>query len=146
MEQPGHRPQYVTSASPIEKPWSSAAVRQGASPTAQSTSATTPHDRHTMWWWLSPTRPSNRAGLPPLDAAQESRRGERVKGLIHGLQGDMAYAIAHRRGDRLDPEVVTVADGLEQCDAGGRHPQAGTSQLLSGGLSLGCGHSANLPA
>ena len=25
------------------------AVRHGASPTAQSTSATTPHDRHTMW-------------------------------------------------------------------------------------------------
>jgi hypothetical protein len=39
----------MTSASSIEKPWSSDAVRQGASPTAQSTSATTPHDRHTMW-------------------------------------------------------------------------------------------------
>jgi hypothetical protein len=40
----------MTSASSIEKPWSSDAVRQGASPTAQSTSATAPHDRHTMWW------------------------------------------------------------------------------------------------
>ena len=36
----------------------------GASPTAQSTSATMPHDRHTTWWWLSPTRPSNLAGPP----------------------------------------------------------------------------------
>ena len=40
----------LVSASSIEKPWSSDAVRQGASPTAQSTSATTPHDRHTTWW------------------------------------------------------------------------------------------------
>ena len=37
----------------------------------------------------------------------------------------MANAIAHPGGDRLDVEVVTVPDGLEQCDAGGRHPQAG---------------------
>src|ERR1700760_4232371 len=29
VEQSGHRPQYVTSASSIEKPWSSDAVRQG---------------------------------------------------------------------------------------------------------------------
>src|SRR5260221_1894770 len=54
----------MTSASSIKKPWSSDAVRQGASPTAQATSVTTPHDRHTTWWWLSLTRPSNRAGLP----------------------------------------------------------------------------------
>src|SRR5216684_3567473 len=54
----------MTWASSIAKPWFSDASRHGASPTAQSTSATTPHDRHTTWWWLSPTRPSNRAGLP----------------------------------------------------------------------------------
>src|ERR1700684_1954100 len=54
----------MTWASSTEEPWSSDAVRQGASPTAQSTSATAPHDRHTTWWWLSATRPSNRAGLP----------------------------------------------------------------------------------
>ncbi len=33
-------------------------VRQGASPTAQSTSAMTPQERQTTWWWLSPTRDS----------------------------------------------------------------------------------------
>ena len=37
----------------------------------------------------------------------------------------MADAIAHPGGDRLDAEVVTVPDDLEQCDARGRHPQAG---------------------
>src|SRR5918911_1401537 len=51
----------MTSASSIVKPWSSAAVRQGVVPTAQSTSAMAPHDRHTTWWWLSPTRASYRA-------------------------------------------------------------------------------------
>src|SRR6516225_10188553 len=63
-----------------------------------------------------------------FDALYESRRGERVQGLIHGLKGDVADAIAHPRGDRVDAEVVTVPDGLEQCDAGGRHPQAGAAQ------------------
>jgi len=58
------------------------------------------------------------------------------------LKGDMAYAITHPGGDRLNAEVVTVPDGLEQCDAGGRHPQADTAQFLGGGRSLGCGHGA----
>jgi hypothetical protein len=44
----------------------------------------------------------------------------------------MADAIAHPGGDRLDAEVVTVPDDLEQRDARGRHPQAGTAQLLGG--------------
>jgi hypothetical protein len=48
----------MTSASSIEKPLSSDAARQGARPTTQSTSAITPHDRQTTWWWLSPTRDS----------------------------------------------------------------------------------------
>jgi hypothetical protein len=39
----------------------------------------------------------------------------------------MADAIAHPGGDRLDAEVVTVPDDLEQCDARGRHPQGGTA-------------------
>lgn len=45
----------------------------------------------------------------------------------------MANAIAHPGGDRLDVEVVTVPDGLEQRDACSRHPQAGTAQRLGGG-------------
>ena len=77
-------------------------------------------------------------------AARQSGRGERVEGVIHGLEGDMADAIAHPGGDRLDAEVVTVPDDIEQCDARGRHPQASTAQLLGGGRGLGCGHSAKL--
>ena len=90
----------------------------------------------------APLEPGRAAGR--LDAAYQSRRGERVESLVHGLKGDMAYAITHPRGDRLDVEVVTLPDGLEQCDAGGRHPQAGAAQLLGGGRRPGCGHDANL--
>jgi hypothetical protein len=54
----------------------------------------------------------------------------------------MTDAIAHPGGDRVDTEMVTVADGLEQGDASGRHPQAGTAQLLGDGRALGCGHEA----
>ena len=73
---------------------------------------------------LEPGRAAGR-----LDAADESRRGERTDGLIHGLQGDMSQASAHLGSDRLDVKVVTAPDGLEQGDAGGRHPQAGAAQL-----------------
>jgi hypothetical protein len=62
-----------------------------------------------------------------FEAAQESRRGERVEGVIHGLEGDMAYPIAYPGGDRLDAQMVTIPDSLEQCDADGRHPQAGAA-------------------
>jgi hypothetical protein len=79
-----------------------------------------------------------------FDATHESRRGERVKSLVHGLEGDVAYAVTHPGGDRFDAEVVTVTDGLKQRDADGRHPQAGAAQLLGGGRRLGYGHSANL--
>src|SRR6266480_5044116 len=90
----------------------------------------------------APLEPGRGAGR--LDAAHESRRGERVEGVIHSLEGDMADAIAHPGGDRLDAEVVTVPDDIEQCDASGRHPQAGTAQLPGGGRGLGCGHGAKL--
>lgn len=135
----------MTSASSIEKPWSSDAVRQGASPIAQSTSATAPQDRQMTWWWLSPTRPSYRAGLAGrFDTPDEARPGQCVEALVHGLKGDMADAVTDPGGDRLDTEVVAVPDGLEQRGSGRRHPQAGTAQLLGRGRSLGCGHAENL--
>ena len=62
-----------------------------------------------------------------LEAAYESGRGERVERVIDGLKRDMAYAIAHSGGDRLDAKVVAVPDGVEQGDAGGRHSQTGTA-------------------
>src|SRR5262249_3542025 len=89
----------------------------------------------------APLEPGRAAGR--FDAADESRRGERVEGVVHGLKGDVAYAITHPGRDRLGAEVVTVAHGLQQRDAGGRHPQSGTAQLLRGGHGLGCGHGAN---
>jgi hypothetical protein len=90
---------------------------------------------------LEPGRAAGR-----FDAANESRRGERVEGVIHGLKGDMANAAAHPSGYRIDAEVVTPPDCLKQCDADSRHPQASTAQLLRGGRSLGCGHGVNLPS
>jgi hypothetical protein len=58
----------------------------------------------------------------------------------------VTHAFPHPGGDLLDTEVITVADGFEQRDAGGRHPQAGTAQLLGDGRSPGCGHAPNLPS
>ncbi len=62
-----------------------------------------------------------------LDAAHKSGGRECVEGVVHGLKRDLADAITHARGDRLDAEVVTLPDGLEQGKAGGRYPQAGAA-------------------
>ena len=70
-----------------------------------------------------------------FDAAHKSCRREGVQGVIHGLKGDMADAIAHPRGDRLHAEVMTFPQGLEQRDAGGRYPQASATELLGDGRS-----------
>ena len=88
---------------------------------------------------LEPGRAASR-----LDAAHESRRGEGVEGVIHGLHGDMADAIAHPGGDRLDAEMVAAPDSLQQGDAGGRYPQASATQLFRDGRSRGIGHGAKL--
>src|SRR5262249_47762321 len=61
--QAGHRPQNVTSASSSSSPCACEGSRQGASPTAQSTSAISPQPRHTTWWWLVPARRPDPAGL-----------------------------------------------------------------------------------
>jgi hypothetical protein len=71
-----------------------------------------------------------------LDTADESRRGERVKGVVYGLYGNVADPVPDPGGEGVDPEVVTGADGLQKRDAGGRHPQAGPPQIPCGGRRL----------
>ena len=56
------------------------------------------------------------------------------------MGADFSYAEAF---SRLDPEVVTVPDGLQQRDPGCGHSQPGPAQLLGG--DPGVGHDANLP-
>src|SRR3984885_14251838 len=58
----------------------------------------------------APLEPGRAAGR--LDASHEPGRGERVEGLVHSLQGDVANPFAHAGGERLDPEVVAVAHRL----------------------------------
>jgi hypothetical protein len=45
--------------------------------------------------------------------------------------------VAHSGGDRLGDEVITGPDGLQQRDAGGRHPQPDAAQLLGDGRRPG---------
>jgi len=59
-----------------------------------------------------------------------------VRSVIHGLQADMADAVAYPGGERLGVQVVTTAYRFEQCDAGGRHPQPGATQLRCAGRRL----------
>jgi hypothetical protein len=52
----------------------------------------------------------------------------------------MADAITHAGRDRLDTEVITDPDGLEQRDADGRHPQTRAPELIGGGRYLSGSH------
>ncbi|GAA4799683.1 hypothetical protein GCM10023220_29850 [Streptomyces ziwulingensis] len=67
-----------------------------------------------------------------FDPADESGRGERVEGLVHGLYGDVADPVAHTGGESLGTEVVPVPDRLQERDASGRHPQSDAAQVLGG--------------
>src|SRR5690606_37565344 len=80
----------------------------------------------------APFEPGRASGR--FDAPYETRRSERVEGLVHGLEGDMADTIAHPGGDALDVEMIAVADGFEESHTGGRDPQSDSAQLLGGGL------------
>ncbi len=52
----------------------------------------------------------------------------------------MADAITHAGRDRLDTEVITDPDGLEQRDADGRHPHTRAPELIGGGRYLSGSH------
>src|SRR5260370_17206559 len=94
-----------------------------------------------MGGW-DPSRERGRGG-GRLDGAYESCCGEGMQSVVHGLKGHMADEIARCGCDRLDAEVVTTADGGEECDAGSCDSQAGTAQILGRGRSLGRGHHVN---
>ena len=80
------------------------------------------------------------AGGPELD-----KRKIEVKNPIKTVGSHQVTVRLHPEvSARLDIEVLTVPDGVEQRDARGRHPQAGTAQHLGGGRSRSCGHGANL--
>jgi hypothetical protein len=62
--QAGHTPQKMSSVSSMTNPAVCGGSRQGAFDRTQSTSTATRQLRQMMWWWLSSTRVSKRAGPP----------------------------------------------------------------------------------
>lgn len=90
----------------------------------------------------TPLEPSRAPGR--LNPPDEPRGGERVKGVIHGLEGDMTDTCAHPGGKLVSAQVVTRPDSLQQRDSGRGNPQADVTQLVSGGRVLGCGHEINV--
>src|ERR1700753_816178 len=80
------------------------------------------------------------------EAAGETGRGERVQGLVNGLQGDVTQTGPHLGGDGLNAEVVALADGLEQGHAGRRHLQPGAAYRAGGRRILRGGHGGKIYA
>ena len=86
----------MTSASSIAKPWSSDAVRQGAWPTAQSTSAMAPHDAaYDVVVVVPDPRLVAGEGAGRLDAPHQPGGGQRAQHVVHGLVGDRRELSAH---------------------------------------------------
>ena len=67
-----------------------------------------------------------------LDPANQAGLRQRMQGLIDSLQGDLADAIAHPRGDCLYTEMTASPNRREKSDTGRSHPQAGAAQLFGG--------------
>ena len=96
--------------------------RQGAAPTAQSTSSTAPHPVQTRWWWLSATRSSKSTGSAcRLDAAHEARIGEVAERVVDRLQARARHGLRdHRVEEVFRAGVRPLAEGVEHCASADR--------------------------
>ena len=91
----------------------------------------TPQDRHTTWWWLSPTRDviaGNRAQW--LDPPNQAHRCQRIEYVVYGLAGDIGQADPHRRKDRFGVGMRVGVHSLEHGNPGPGHTQIGHPQLF----------------
>ena len=119
----------MTSASSIAKPWSSDAVRQGAGPTAQSTSAIAPHDAaDDVVMVVADPRLVARDGARRLDAPHQAGVGERPQHVVDGLLRDLAEFLAHEADDRVRVGVRMVVHRGEHRDPRTRDAQGGPAQ------------------
>ena len=119
----------MTSASSIAKPWSSDAVRQGAVPTAQSTSAIdTARPAHDVVVVVADPRLVAGHGTRRLDAPHQTRGGQRAQHVVDGLVGDLAEVLAHDADDRVRVGVRMVVHRGEHGDPRAGHAQSGSAQ------------------
>lgn len=152
MEQPGHRPQQMTPASSTESRGRRTRSGRGPADRASDIGDDTVRPAHDVVVVVpdASLEPGRAAGR--FEAGNETRRGEGAEGLTVDLKGEMtqtiargdtAHAIAPPEVDRLDAEVVTVPDGLEQREAGGRHPQADAVRPLGDGPVTSLSHAGS---
>src|SRR5450759_2583989 len=100
-------------------------------PTAQSTSATKPHDRHTTWWWLSPDpRLVARHRARRLDAPYKTRGSQRTQHVVHGLMGHFPEILTHDTDDRLRIGVRMLVYSGQHRPPGTGHTQRSPAQQL----------------
>jgi hypothetical protein len=67
-----------------------------------------------------------------FDPAYETRRGEGVEGLVHGLERHVTQPVADTVSDGVDVQMVAGAHGVEDGEPGGRHPEPGRAELGGG--------------
>lgn len=75
-----------------------------------------------------------------LDPAKQSAALQRVQRVVDGLQGHLSDPSADTAVDGLHIEVVALTHGLQNRQAGGRHPEPGLSE------SVGVLHTSTLAA
>ena len=127
----------MTSASSTTKPWVSEASRQGRTPTAQSTSATVPHERQTTWGLVvadAQLVAGDRAGR--LDPADEAGVAQHAEHVVDGLVRDGRLLGADGREDAAGVGVRVTAHGTQDGQARPGDPEVrGPQQLFE--VSLG---------
>lgn len=116
----------MTSASSNRKPLWSEAVRQGASPTAQSTSAITPQDRVVV---ADPGLVA-RDGARGLDLSHQARGGQGMQHVVHGLPGYVGQRKTHGTENRFRVGVWMRIHCFQDGDARSGHAQVGRPELF----------------
>ena len=121
----------MTSASSIEKPWSSDAVRQGAAPIGAvdvGDRSARPAD-HVVVVVAHPRLVArHRAG--GLDAAHQAGVGQRAQDVVHGLVGDVGEIVTGGPDDRVRVGVRVRVHGVQHRQPGAGDPQRGAPQQL----------------
>ena len=111
---------------------SSGGVRQGAAPTAQSTSTTRPQTRQIRWWWLSPTRVLEASRRPGgLNAPDQPFGDQDAEGVVHRLERDGADLGPDDLGHAVGRDVGLTRDRPQDGQALGRDLDAALTKEAS---------------
>lgn len=65
-----------------------------------------------------------------LDATEQPHALQRVQGVVDRLEGDLPDAVAYATVNGVHVEMIALANGLQDSEAGSRHPEPGPPESV----------------